>query len=137
MTTLVVDASVAVKWIFDEQGSEAARELLMKSKFHAPDLLMAEVANTLWSRQRRGALPREVADGFYAVIGGLGISMTPMAQLLDRARAISSVLDLTIFDSVYVALAERLSLPLATADAGIVRAVERHAWPVVLERIGL
>jgi predicted nucleic acid-binding protein len=47
---VVVDASVVVKWFIPEQGHANARELLLAARdrrvdLHAPDLLLAEVAN--------------------------------------------------------------------------------------------
>ena len=48
MTALVVDASVAIKWLVGEDGSDAAERLLVQPlEFHAPELLKSEVANAL------------------------------------------------------------------------------------------
>jgi len=60
---LVVDASVAVKWLFEEPDSERAEALLASAgedglKLVAPTILPAEVANALWKRMRRGDMDR-------------------------------------------------------------------------------
>jgi predicted nucleic acid-binding protein len=55
VSALVIDASVAIKWIIDEEGSPAALAL-RKHSLAAPDLLMAECANILWKKSRRGEL---------------------------------------------------------------------------------
>lgn len=47
MTRLVVDASVAVKWVVTEDGTAEAVSLL-SIPMSAPDLLIAECANILW-----------------------------------------------------------------------------------------
>ena len=47
MDRLVVDASVAIKWVVEEEGSEAAAGLLDGPGLMAPDLLMPECANIL------------------------------------------------------------------------------------------
>jgi predicted nucleic acid-binding protein len=55
MKTLVVDASVVIKWFVPEPGSAAARQLLGQDhEFYAPDFLFAETANVLWKKFRRG-----------------------------------------------------------------------------------
>lgn len=46
--SLVVDASVALKWVLDEEGRPAARALLLGNEpLHAPDFLILECANIL------------------------------------------------------------------------------------------
>ena len=54
---LVVDASVAVKWLITEEWTEESRRLLAASiDRHAPDLILAETANVLWKKARRGEI---------------------------------------------------------------------------------
>ena len=45
MNTLVIDASAAVKWVIEEDGTPQALALHQKAKLIAPDLLIAECAN--------------------------------------------------------------------------------------------
>ena len=47
--TIVVDASVALRWCFQLNGSDRAEELL-RSDDHliAPDLVIAEITNAAW-----------------------------------------------------------------------------------------
>ena len=52
---LVVDASVAVKWLVAEEESDAARELLESGEeLHAPGLMASEIANALCRKARLG-----------------------------------------------------------------------------------
>ena len=54
---LVVDASVATKWVVPEDDSELAEMLLTSTaRLHAPAFLAMEVANALWLKMRRGEL---------------------------------------------------------------------------------
>lgn len=46
--TLVIDASVALKWVLAKDESEAAQKLVADHALAAPDLLMVECANVLW-----------------------------------------------------------------------------------------
>ena len=54
--TVVIDASVALKWVIEEDGSEAARGLLLSEVLAAPDLMIVECANVLWAKERRGSI---------------------------------------------------------------------------------
>ena len=120
---VVIDASVALKWVIEEDGTAAAMELLQGSVLQAPDFLLLEVANVLWSKARRDALTRAEADAGYEAITAVPIFLTPLAELVTPARTLAFGLDLTAYDAVYAALAQRLGCVLATADAALERAV--------------
>ena len=55
MNTLVIDASIAVKWVVEEDGTAEALVLRQKAKLTAPDLIIPECANILWKKVRRNA----------------------------------------------------------------------------------
>ncbi len=66
---LVVDASVAVKWLIAEDGSDAAALLLMDGDdLHAPRLMASEVANALWCKIRKGEVERGQVDVLTAAV---------------------------------------------------------------------
>jgi predicted nucleic acid-binding protein len=48
----VIDASVAIKWVVRETGTQEALSL-RQHRLVAPDLLVAECANILWKKVRR------------------------------------------------------------------------------------
>jgi len=50
VNTLVIDASVAVKWVVEEDGTADAPALRRSAKLIAPELLMAECADILWKK---------------------------------------------------------------------------------------
>jgi predicted nucleic acid-binding protein len=55
--TLVIDASVALKWVLEERGSSEARQLLTANHLlAAPDLMWIECANVLWVKARKGQI---------------------------------------------------------------------------------
>ena len=59
--TLVVDASVAVKWFLPEADTPSAERLLaFAGPLHAPDLLRIEVASAVWKYAVGGAVDRRV-----------------------------------------------------------------------------
>ncbi len=53
MNTFVIDASIAVKWVVEENGTAEALVLRQKAKLIASELLVAECANILWKKVQR------------------------------------------------------------------------------------
>ena len=115
--SLIVDASVAVKWIADEPGSTDARALGDGAEeLIAPDLVIAEVGNALWKKCRLGILSHAQAAG--------GLSQLPLlfhrfkADMMLSGRALEIARDALhpIYDCFYIALAEQENAPLITAD---------------------
>jgi predicted nucleic acid-binding protein len=119
--TIVVDASVALKWYVREQGSEAALALLNSDeRLIAPDLLVAELCNGAWRLIRRGELRREqlaiIARGAPAVFTALHAS----ASLAARAAAVALELDHPVYDCFYLALSEIEDAHLVSADQRLI-----------------
>lgn len=111
----VIDASVAIKWVVQEAGTEEAL-LARRSLLFAPDLLIAECANILWKKVRRNELTATEAILAARLLQRAGIRLEPMRPLLEPAIRISLVLDRPAYDCMYLAAAEMLSCRLLTAD---------------------
>jgi predicted nucleic acid-binding protein len=117
VTRLVVDASVAVQWFVPEAHSSAARGLLRAGiSLLAPDLIRAEVGNVLWKRWRRGELDAAEVEAALADFRRLPLEVHSAEPLLESAWAIARETGLTVYDSLYVALAVAHQAPLVTAD---------------------
>lgn len=124
MRKLIVDASVSVKWVVAEQGTDEARALLQgNDALHAPEFMLLEVANVLWSKARRRVVTRAEAEDAYAAIAAAPIAVTPLSDLLAPARSLAFGLDVTVYDATYVALAQKIDGALATADQGLAEAL--------------
>lgn len=126
MTVAVVDASVAIKWFVVENDSPVAERLLLgPGELHAPDLLRTEVANALWNNHRRGFIGESqalmAADSVGQTIARWHRTDTLVPQALDLAMRHSH----PVYDFVYLVLAQRLDLPLITADMRFARAAAR------------
>jgi predicted nucleic acid-binding protein len=114
---VIVDASVAVKWIAPEEGQPAALELIRTSdKLCAPEFLLLEVGNTIWKKVRRGELSSDQASGGLGFLRRVIQRFVPDTLLADRALAISLEGDHPIYDCLYVACAEHENGVVVTAD---------------------
>ncbi len=127
-----MDASIALRWLLDEVEASSAFDLLEKSVLHAPDFLLVEVSNVLWVKTRAQTLDRDGAEELYERLTELPITFWPTAELIARARTASFAYDLTLYDALYVALSERSGYPLATADRGIITALQRSGKPELI-----
>ena len=61
MSALVINASIAIKWVIEEEGTKEALAL-RNQPLAAPDLLIAECANILWKKVRRRKLSGQEAE---------------------------------------------------------------------------
>ena len=121
MKDAVVDASVAAKWVIEEDHTEQAILLLTWDGLHAPAHWRAETVNVLWAKVFRGDLEAADATDRMMALNRAPVADTAIAGLLPRAFAISVAHAVTIYDSLYLALAEQRDIPMVTADAKLVR----------------
>lgn len=127
MTTFVIDASIAVKWVVEEDGTENALALRGRAKLIAPELLVAECANILWKKIQRGELTEDVALFAARLLQGSDIELLPIRALLEAATRIAIALDHPAYDCIYLALAIERDCRFATADGRLLRKlVEKH-----------
>jgi predicted nucleic acid-binding protein len=116
---VVVDASVLHPAILEPSGA-AMRALLAAPTLQAPDLVVLEVTSSLRNRVLRAELSEADAGTALARLRRLPVLRHPLMPLLDRVWELRG--NLTPYDAAYVALAERLRLPLLTADRAIAAA---------------
>lgn len=118
---LVLDASVALAWCFEDEGGDYAVEVL--AALRAREAAVAsiwplEVANGLLTAERRARIEPAAARQFAGLLLSLPIVIDPVA----RRRAFEAVLllarrhELTSYDAAYLELAIRLGVPLASLD---------------------
>ena len=134
MSRLVVDASIALKWFFDEGDRAEARSLLTSgADLLSPALVQAEVANALWKKRRTGAVTVEDAIDICAQLPGFFQRLLPVEPLLPFAVELSFRLDHAIYDCIYLGLARELDCPFLTADSRLARkaAGEKDLPPIL------
>ncbi len=123
--TIVIDASIALKWVLEEQGSEAAEELLEKD-LAAPSLWLLEAANALWRRTVRGELTQADAEERLTELTKAPVASVPLEQDLPEAMRLAVQLNHPVYDCLYLALAKRLGTYVVTADTRFGQAVANH-----------
>ncbi len=125
---VVVDSSIAVKWLIREHDSALAEALASEWRRNsvrvvAPYVLMAETANTLHQRVRRNELNVAATEGLLQVLLSTGIEFLHSLAIYQRALAIADQLGQgAVYDCVFLALAESFNCELWTADARFQRA---------------
>ena len=126
---ICVDASVAAKWLFEEEHSAQADMLLdealkQQQPIVAPALLPSEIANIIRQRLRQGRLNLTEARTLLAQFLAIPISLQAPEMLYDRALVLADQHNLpAVYDAHYVAVAETLGATLWTADRRLLRAV--------------
>ena len=119
MSGLVVDASVVIKWVVEEDGTAEALAL-RRQKLIAPDLIVAECANILWKKVRRTELSAEEAGIASRLLANADLDLRPTRSLMNTALEIAIQLDHPAYDCLYLALAEQNDAEFVTADSRLV-----------------
>jgi len=122
----VLDASVALKWVLIEPDAAKARQFRddFRKGIHeliAPDSFVLEIAHALTKAERRGMI-RDAA-GLWTDLMTTGPQFFPLQPLTPRAIQIASLARVSVYDCLYLALAERDGCELLTADARLVNSL--------------
>jgi predicted nucleic acid-binding protein len=113
--SVVIDASVALKWVLDEPGKEAA-DALLGEELLAPALWFVEAANALWKRAQRGEISAEEATERLAELYNAPVTTTAIEDDLPAAAELANVLGHPVYDCLYLAVAIRENTHVVTAD---------------------
>jgi len=134
--TLVVDASMAIAWLFADERSATPQEVLRQvaaEGAYAPSLWKLEVANVL-----RGAVRRKRCDAKYAARSlqrlerlQITIDAETDTHAWGRTRQLSEKYDLTMYDAAYLELAIRRVGSLASRDAALAAAARKAGLEVL------
>ena len=120
MKRVVVDASVAVKWVVEEPHTPEALRVYGTFQLTAPALIHAEVASALTKKVSRGQLEGEEAARKMREIVRAGVDTVPDEHLSVMAVRLSSSLNHPVYDCFYLALAQAEEIPVVTADRALV-----------------
>lgn len=133
---IVVDASVAVKWLLPEEGAEQARELLAGNlMLHVPGIARVEVPSAVLRKLRAGLLDEGEAKTCIALWNDLlqeNVRVLADDELIDRAIRIAISCSHPLTDCLYVAAAGQLGAKLVTADVALQGRCKRAHKGIVL-----
>jgi len=116
---IVIDASVAIKWFCQEDGTRESEDLLSRAfkgqiELCAPELLVYEIANALWKGKK---FPRTQIELAIETIYNSPIQLFPLDKLLAGVSVeMMAKYNITFYDASYAALAYIKQVPLLTAD---------------------
>lgn len=131
----VLDSSVTMSWFFDDEATAATDKLLDRLNSDGRAIVAAhwalEVSNTLLMAERRKRSTVAESSHFIAILDALPIETDQ--ETVSRASTSSMELaraqGLTLYDSAYLELAMRRSLPLATLDNQLRAAAKKTGVP--------
>ena len=132
MTGLVVDASVVIAWLFDDEEeprSDRVLKRLEEAGAFVPQLWHLETRNSLLTAERRGRLSASEVNERLDALKVLPIQ-TDEEPDLQVAFDLARMHGLSFYDAIYVELARRLSAELATLDAALGRAAAAEGIPL-------
>lgn len=127
--SVVVDASVALKWFVRLPGWEqAAAPLDQGVALYAPELVVAEVGNAAWKLALAGRISVSQGTRVATAVASAFARLVPSARLVEGAYAIATELGHPIYDCLYLRLAELESTRVLTADKRLIESVRGTRW---------
>ena len=120
----VLDTNVVAYLLLGTQqyADEARTFMATLDEARAPALWEAELANVLWMATRHKILSIEEAAARLNLANGLGIYSVPNRTLWQGALMRAHQSGVAAHDTLFVELAAREQIPLATFDAALLRA---------------
>ena len=130
MALFVADASATLPWYFEDESTPWSENLLDRVQSGdgvvVPAHWPVEITNGMLMAVRRKRISMEKVQEFLEAITELPIALEPALTAEQRKRIllIGELQNLTVYDAVYLELAERRGLPLATLDIDLKRAAK-------------
>ncbi len=125
----VLDCSVAMAWVFPDEATEATarlRDSLIDDRAFVPSLWPVEVGSVLLVATKRGRIRADEWPAVCASLEALPIDIDPVSasRVWGPALDLASEHGLSIYDAMYLELALRMRLPLATLDQALAAAAQ-------------
>ena len=120
----VLDCSLTMAWIFPDEATRSTdrlRESLLEEPAYVPALWPIEVANVLVVATRRGRIRADDWPLLCASLEALPIEVDPISEprVWGPALGLAHEHGISVYDAMYLELAMRLRLPLATLDRAL------------------
>ena len=115
--SLVVDASVIIKWFaVEELMDEADQVRPLLARLAAPDFCLVELTNIAWKKVRLGTFLLDEAIQIAPSLRRSGMQLLPSEPLLDLALSLAHEFDHPVYDCLYVAAMDLLGAKFLTWD---------------------
>ncbi len=139
MSNLVVDSCVVAKWALPEHDSSQARRLITDVRMKGGllfvlEIALPEAANAIWKQHHQQRIPSDEVNVLFARLLTTPVQTRPSYPLLARALDIAVKYDRSVYDALFVALADDMQLTGVTADEPLWRAVHEDFPNIVLLR---
>jgi predicted nucleic acid-binding protein len=121
MPRFVLDASVTLPWCFQDEASpysETVFQALEKEYAVTTALWPFEIASALATAERKGRITVNGTSTFLERLWKLPVQVElyPAMSVCQETLELTRLFRLTAYDASYIALAQRMKLPLATLD---------------------
>lgn len=133
---IIIDACVASKWFFDEPLKDKAVEIM--EAFHqekilitVPGIFYPEVASICYKYVKRGIVPYEAADTYFKQMLKLSMDCYQENELAEAALENAYLFGISVYDALYVSLAEFYCAPLITVDEELVKLCRRRHFEFI------
>jgi predicted nucleic acid-binding protein len=127
------------KWVLPETDSPKAQQLITQTvasggQLIVLDLAFPEVANAIWKRRRQKLITLDEARAFLNGLIKLPVRVEPAARIMSPAFEIAAKYDRSVYDALFVALAQDMGLRGITADEPLVNVLRSDFPQIVLLR---
>jgi predicted nucleic acid-binding protein len=127
---LVLDASTALSWLFEDEGDDRAMRILEeigKYDIVVPPIWTLEISNALLVAERRNRSMPAQTEQWIELLSGLDCAVDiAMAHMdLQDILPIARTATLSSYDASYLSLASRMNAPLATIDSRMQKAAKK------------
>jgi len=129
---IVVDASIIGAFILKEDGWEDYAGILENA--HTVDHAIKEVSNAIWKAFTRGYIGPEDAKTRLKILKKLfdkNLTIYPELELLDEAMGMSLSHKISIYDSIYLALALREGARFSSLDQTQLNIARKLSVPII------
>ena len=130
MSRFVLDCSVAVAWLFEDEvrpETDALLDRLMESGALVPGFWRLEIGNVLSRTERHKGIDSSTIASYVDLLSQLPVETDTETEerALRETLALARQENLTTYDAAYLEVAMRRGAPLATLDTTLIRAARR------------
>jgi len=129
MNKYVVDASVAIKWFIPEIYAKEASYLQQSGyQLHAPAFFLLELGSVLCKKIRRQELNPKEGETILSELSHVPVQQHADQRLFQLAYQFALQTHRSLYDCLYLALAETIDGQMVTADRKFFTVIDRGPY---------